>query len=328
MHNLNSANSVTAADNSKRKRPLLVFLMGPTAAGKTGLAVELVRRLPFEIISVDSALVYRGMDIGTAKPGRETLAQAPHHLLDIREPVEPYSAAEFRSDALAHIEDILSRDRVPLLTGGTMLYFHALAAGLSRLPSADPAVRSEIEAEAQQSGWQFLHARLAEVDPESAARIHINDPQRIQRALEVFHLTGRPLSVLLEEQHREPFPYQIVRLIVAPADRSALHRRIEQRFHDMLEQGFVDEVRSLRDLAGMHKRLPSMRAVGYRQLWAYLDGMTDYDTAVSKGITATRQFAKRQLTWLRAEKMAKWFEGSDQNMLDKVLKSLKDAQIY
>ena len=311
-----------------KQAPPLVFLMGPTASGKTGLAVELVKRLPFEIISVDSAQVYRGMDIGTAKPDREILAEAPHHLLDIRDPVEPYSAAEFRADAMSLIEDILSRDRLPLLSGGTMLYFRALSAGLSALPAADQAVRAAIEEEAAQSGWQQMHAILADVDPVSARRIHANDPQRIQRALEVYRLTGKPLSALYDEQSAEPLPYPVHRIVIAPADRAVLHRHIEQRFHAMLEQGFVDEVSRLRGVKGMTKSLPSMRAVGYRQLWEYLEGEVDYDTAVRKGITATRQLAKRQLTWLRAENVTKWFEGADQNMLDKVLKSLKDAQIY
>lgn len=280
--------------------------MGPTASGKTGLAVELVQRLPLEIVSVDSALVYRGMDIGTAKPDAATLAAAPHRLIDIRDPADAYSAAQFRADALREIADIHQRGRVPLLVGGTMLYFHALESGLAELPPADPAVREQLEAEAAASGWPALHGRLAAADPDTAARLHPNDAQRIQRALEVLELSGRPLSALLADAGDEAFPYPRLKLVVAARDRALLHERIERRFRAMLEQGFIDEVAALRARGDLHGDLPSMRSVGYRQVWTYLEGQWDRETLEHKGIVATRQFAKRQLTWLRGTRGAEW----------------------
>lgn len=292
--------------------PPIICLMGPTAAGKTALAIALAERLPMEIISVDSALIYRGMDIGTAKPEPHVLAQIRHHLVDILEPTEAYSAAQFRADALAAIEDILARGRIPLLTGGTMLYFRALERGLAQLPQADPEIRARLEDEAQKRGWPALHARLAEVDPEAAQRIHANDPQRIQRALEVYALTGEPLSDLLKREGGEPFPYPLAKWVIAPRDRAWLHARIEARFRQMLAQGFVDEVAQLRARGDLDLSKPSMRAVGYRQVWEYLDGRYDYDTMLARGIAATRQFAKRQFTWLRSDTGADWFASEDE----------------
>jgi len=281
--------------------PLAILLMGPTASGKTGVAVELVRRLPLEIVSVDSALIYRGMDIGTAKPDAATLRLAPHRLIDIRDPSEIYSAAEFRNDALAQMADIQRRGNTPLLVGGTTLYFRALAEGLSDLPAADPAVRARLEAEAAAVGWGAMHTRLQRVDPEAAARIHPNDPQRIQRALEVHALSGRAMSELFAAG-RVPSPgWRFLKIILAPRDRDVLRQRIEARFHAMVAQGFLDEVRRLHARGDLHADLPSMRAVGYRQAWDCLEGNLAASAWVERGIIATRQYAKRQMTWLRSE---------------------------
>ncbi|HET8700321.1 MAG TPA: tRNA (adenosine(37)-N6)-dimethylallyltransferase MiaA [Nitrococcus sp.] len=289
----------------------VVFLMGPTASGKTALAVELVQTLPCDIISVDSALVYRGMDIGTAKPSAEILALAPHHLIDIRDPSQCYSAAEFRTEALSLIKAIRARGRIPLLVGGSMLYFRALASGLADLPAADHRFRAFLESEAQRVGWPALHRRLAQVDPATAARLHPNDAQRIQRALEVHGLTGESLSCLIYRQAAEQFPYPLIKLVVAPAVRGVLHRRIELRFRQMLVKGFVEEVARLRRDSELNLNRPSMRAVGYRQVWNYLEGVYNYATMVERGIIATRQFAKRQLTWLRHERNAHWFDAEE-----------------
>lgn len=274
--------------------------MGPTASGKTGAAVELVQRLPLEIISVDSALVYRHMDIGTAKPDAETQRIAPHRLIDIIEPTQAYSAARFRADALRHMAEVTARGRVPLLVGGTMLYFKALREGLSELPAADPQLRAAIEARAAKQGWPALHAELARVDPLTAARLKPTDAQRIQRALEVHELTGEPLSALLARQRAEALPYRILPLAQVPGDRSVLHRRIAERFEAMLRQGLVEEVEWLRAYYALTPELPSMRCVGYRQVWAWLEGEIPRDALRERGIFATRQLAKRQLTWLRA----------------------------
>lgn len=298
--------------------------MGPTASGKTDLAVELVRRLPCSIISVDSALVYREMDIGTAKPGPELLAEAPHRLIDILDPAESYSAARFRSDALREIEAIRAGGGIPLLVGGTMLYFHALATGLSDLPAADPVVRARLEAELAADGLAALHARLARVDPESARRIHPNDPQRIQRALEVWELTGRPLSALWAE-HAATKPGMeaaAVSIALAPARRPVLHERIERRFHAMLAAGFEAEVERLRRRGDLHPGLPSMRSVGYRQVWSYLEGRIDHGEMVERGVAATRQLAKRQITWLRGWPGVNWVDSLGSNPLEEVLKNL------
>ena len=290
-----------AASSDHSAAPPCIFLMGPTASGKTDLAVALVEALPLEVISVDSALVYRGMDIGTAKPDAEILARAPHRLIDFLDPAEAYSAAQFRADALREIEAVLVAGRAPLLVGGTMLYYRALQYGLSDLPSADPEVRARLDAWAARDGWGALHDRLREVDPVAAERIHPNDPQRLQRALEVFELTGRPLSDFHQAGRAGDFPYRLLKLGLVPADRARLHERIARRFELMLEAGLVAEVRALRARGDLDLGMPSMRSVGYRQVWEYLDGNYDYETMVRKGVAATRQLAKRQLTWLRSE---------------------------
>ena len=283
------------------QRPLAVFLMGPTASGKTALACALSERFPVELVSVDSALVYRGMDIGTAKPDAATLATYPHRLIDIRDPAEPYSAADFRSDALAAMQDITAGGRVPLLVGGTGLYFRALQQGLSHLPEADPAIRERLAAEAADAGWPALHRRLERLDAVAAARIGPNDAQRIQRALEVIELTGRPLSEQQQGGSGERFPWRVLKLALLPADRAPLHARIADRFDAMLAGGFLDEVRALRERKDLHADLPAIRAVGYRQAWEHLDGQTSAAEFRDKGVFATRQLAKRQITWLRSE---------------------------
>lgn len=273
--------------------------MGPTASGKTALAVSLVERFPLEIISVDSALVYRGMDIGTATPDAATLARAPHHLLDIRDPTEAYSAAAFCDDARRLMADIVARGRVPLLVGGTMLYFRALLQGLDDLPRADAALRKELGAEAAARGWPALHAELSQVDPATAARLAPNDSQRIGRALEIFRLTGKPMSAQLDRAQSK-LPYRVLQLALIPSDRAVLHQRIAARFDAMLAEGLIDEVKLLRQTYALNPDLPAMRAVGYRQAWAYLDGEIDLKELREQGIAATRQLAKRQLTWLRS----------------------------
>jgi tRNA dimethylallyltransferase len=281
--------------------------MGPTASGKTAVAAALVKRFPFEIISVDSALVYRGMDIGTAKPDAGVLQAAPHRLIDIRDPANPYSAAEFRHDALREMAAITAQGNIPLLVGGTLLYFRALEQGFSMLPPADPEVRAALERERQEAGLESLYRRLQQVDPLAAARIHANDPQRVQRALEVFELTGQPLSEFHEQGREAPLPYRLIKLVLAPGDRERMQQRIEQRFREMLNAGFVDEVRALVERGDLDAGLPAMRAVGYRQVRAWLAGGLSYDDMVNQAIVATRQYAKRQLTWLRREENARWF---------------------
>lgn len=289
------------------RRPLAILLMGPTASGKTELAVDLTERLPCDIVSVDSAMVYRGMDIGTAKPDPATLARAPHRLVDCCDPAESYSAARFLEDALREMAAIAASGRIPLLVGGTMLYFRALQRGLSPLPSADPEIRRQLEDEAKRLGWEAMHQRLALVDPRAAAQIHPNDPQRIQRALEVFELTGRALTELQREGAvLSPLPYRLLKLVRAPAERAILHQRIEQRFHAMLAAGLEDEVRALLARGDLTPDLPSMRCVGCRQVLKYLAGEYKYPIMVQRGIIATRQLAKRQWTWLRAEADCHW----------------------
>ncbi|MDD5241137.1 MAG: tRNA (adenosine(37)-N6)-dimethylallyltransferase MiaA [Sulfuricella sp.] len=273
--------------------------MGPTASGKTGVAVELVQRLPCEIISVDSALVYRGMDIGTAKPDTATLALAPHHLIDILDPTQSYSAAQFRADALRLMAEITARGNIPLLAGGTMLYFKALRQGLDVLPPADPTIRAAIDAIALESGWPALHAELARLDPVTSARLNPADSQRIQRALEICQITGRPMSELLGQGAAMELPYRVIALALQPSDRAVLHERIAQRFDVMLAQGLIEEVERLRRNFALEPSMPSMRCVGYRQAWQYLDGEFGLAELREKGIAATRQLAKRQLTWLR-----------------------------
>jgi tRNA dimethylallyltransferase len=289
-------------------RPPAIFLMGPTASGKTALACALAERFPLDLVSVDSALVYRGLDIGAAKPDAATLARHPHALVDIRDPAQPYSAAEFRGDALAAMRAITARGRVPLLVGGTGLYFRALQRGLSELPEADPALRARLAEEGARIGWPALHARLARLDPPAAARIGPNDAQRLQRALEVIELSGRPLSELQRGGHGEAFPWRVLKLALLPGERRSLHTRIAERFDAMLAAGFLDEVRALRARGDLHAELPAIRAVGYRQGWEYLDGATDAAGFRDRAIFATRQLAKRQITWLRAELDARVFD--------------------
>lgn len=298
----------------------VVAIMGPTASGKTDLALAIAREWPVTIISVDSALVYRGMDIGTAKPSRDVLAQVPHRLIDIRDPIDSYSAADFARDAAREIAAAQAEQRLPLLVGGTMLYFRALVEGLSDLPQADPVVRAALDDEMRRHGSAALHARLAQVDPVAAQKIHPNDPQRIQRALEVYTLTGRPWSELCREREVAP-PFPLTSFIVAPANRAVLHQRIAQRFDIMIEHGLIDEVRALRARGDLHLSLPSMRAVGYRQVWQYLDGDFDFPNMRDQAVAATRQLAKRQLTWLRRDWGATWID-TEHDPLPLILKNL------
>ncbi len=283
--------------------------MGPTASGKTALAIRLRQTLPVELISVDSALVYKGMDIGTAKPDAHELSQAPHRLLDIIDPAQAYSAADFRRDALKEMAEIVAAGRIPLLVGGTMLYFKALLEGLSPLPSADAGVRAEIERQAAEQGWDALHRKLQEIDPVAAQRIHPNDPQRLSRALEVFFISGKTLTELTQTSG-EALPYQVHQFAIAPASRELLHQRIEQRFHQMLASGFEAEVRALFARGDLHTDMPSVRCVGYRQMWSYLAGEISYDEMVYRGICATRQLAKRQMTWLRGWEGVHWLDSA------------------
>jgi tRNA dimethylallyltransferase len=317
--------------------PPAIFLMGPTAAGKTDLAIELTKVLPCELISVDSALVYRGMDIGTAKPSKQVLAEFPHRLIDIIDPAESYSAAQFRTDALAAMAEITARGNIPLLVGGTMLYYKALQEGLAEMPAADPEVRQALEEEAQRLGWPALHEQLAAVDPESAGRIHPNDPQRLIRALEVYRVSGLSMTAHRERQSaqstdaaasgRAQLPYTVANLAIAPANRQVLHDRIAQRFTQMLEQGFVDEVVALRSRSDLHAGLPSIRAVGYRQVWDHLDGKLTSAEMQERGIIATRQLAKRQFTWLRSWADLHWLDSLDCDNLPRALKYLGAVSI-
>ena len=294
-------------------RPLAIAVMGPTASGKTAFAIALAQRFGGEIVSVDSALVYRGLDIGAAKPDQAERAGVPHHLLDVRQPWQPYSAADFAADARAAIDGIVARGRLPVLAGGTGLYFRALLRGLAPMPEADPAMRAMIATEAVTHGWEALHAELARVDPVAAARIRPGDAQRIQRALEVFRLSGRPISAWQADPPPPRLPLRVLRLVLAPRDRATLHARIASRFDRMLDAGFLDEVRRLRALPPLRDHpapleLPALRAVGYRQAWEHLDGGTGAEAFRERGIFATRQLAKRQLTWLRGELDARWFD--------------------
>ncbi|MBA5638980.1 tRNA (adenosine(37)-N6)-dimethylallyltransferase MiaA [Duganella sp. LX20W] len=285
-------------------RPLAVAIMGPTASGKTAAALAIAERIDCEIISVDSALVYRGMDIGTAKPTRAEQAAVPHHLIDIIDPLDTYSVAQFREATLRLVADITARGKLPLLVGGTMLYFKGLTDGLDDLPGADPALRAELEDEAARHGWPALHARLRTLDPTTAARLAPNDAQRIQRALEICTLAGRPMSELLAQREKTELPFELLSFALEPSDRAVLHERIARRFDLMLKEGedgsLLTEVEMLRRRGDLHPALPSMRCVGYRQAWEYLDGYIDFATLRETGIVATRQLAKRQLTWLRA----------------------------
>jgi len=328
------------------KHPPAIFLMGPTASGKTDLAIALCQHLPCDIISVDSALIYRGMDIGTAKPSAEELARAPHRLIDICDPSESYSAADFRRDALAEMQKITEAGRIPLLVGGTMMYFKALLHGMSGLPSADPGLRTRLESEAAEQGWQALHDELQQRDPVAARLIHPNNRQRLLRALEVIRLTGEPISAFWQAENgsagQSPgagiedytyftrwqadegsaLPYTVTQLAIAPSERKVLHERIELRFHRMLEAGFLDEVRALMARGDLDPELPSMRCVGYRQAWEYLAGDSDHEEFVSRGVAATRQLAKRQLTWLRKWSDVRWLDSDDKMVASEALKKL------
>ncbi len=302
--------------------PFAVCIMGPTATGKTELAIACAQALGMDIISVDSALVYRDMDIGSAKPDAVTLSKAPHRLINIVDPAEVYSAGRFREDALAEMGAITATGRIPLLVGGTMLYFNALQKGMADLPVADEAIRQKLDEEVEHVGWQGLHKRLSEVDPESAKRLHPNDPQRIKRALEVFDITGKSLTEIWAEQDQQQPPYRLIKIALMPPDRVELRRKIEQRFDAMLVQGIVEEVRGLFKRGDLHAEMPSMRAVGYRQIWAYLAGDVDYETMRDKAITATAQLAKRQMTWLRSESECNFIDPEQLNV-PKVLKNLR-----
>lgn len=297
--------------------------MGPTASGKTDLAIRLRQQLPVEVISVDSALIYRGMDIGTAKPSADELALAPHRLIDIRDPAQAYSAADFRADALREMAEITAAGKIPLLVGGTMLYFKALLEGLSPLPSADPVVRAEIEQAAATRGWTALHEDLQRIDPVSAARIHPNDPQRLSRALEVFAISGKTLTELTQIQG-DQLPYRVQQFAIAPATRAQLHERIAIRFQNMLEAGFEQEVRKLFERGDLNPDLPSIRCVGYRQMWEHLRGDYDAQEMAYRGICATRQLAKRQMTWLRGWPEVTWLDSDQpQEALQIVIKAIR-----
>lgn len=304
-------------------KPPVVCLVGPTASGKTQLAVQLVQQFPFEIISVDSAMVYRGMDIGTAKPGPDILAIAPHRLMNIREPRDAYSAAQFRADALHEIADIQAQGKIPLLVGGTMLYFRTLQQGIALMPSADAALRLQLSREGEQCGWPAMHSRLAGVDPVAAQRIHPHDSQRIQRALEVYALTGKNLTTWHDDQDKSNTNYVFHYLVVAPRNRAILHERIQQRFSQMLEAGLVDEVQRLFARGDLNLATPAIRSVGYRQVWEYLEGKLTLDEMRDKGVVATRQLAKRQLTWLRSWPDAIWFDSEANNLFAQVATFIK-----
>lgn len=305
------------------KQPPVICLMGPTASGKTALAMALYDALPCDIISVDSALVYRDMDIGTAKPTQDELTHYPHRLIDLRDPAETYSAADFCRDALIEIDQIRARGRIPLLVGGTMMYYKSLIEGISPLPEADANVRKEIEAEANEHGWQYMHDLLNQVDPVSAKRIHPNDPQRLTRALEVFRLTGNTLTQLTEKKGAS-VEGDILQFGIAPKERSTLHERIELRFNQMIEQGFEQEVVKLKERGDLHENLPSIRCVGYRQMWQYLHGECSHDEMVFRGVCATRQLAKRQLTWLRSWPNLKWLDMEDETNLKQVISAVSN----
>jgi tRNA dimethylallyltransferase len=302
--------------------PPAIFLMGPTAAGKTDLAVEMVQQRACEIISVDSALIYQGMDIGSAKPDAATLAVAPHHLINICDPLEAYSVARFRTDALALMAQITARGKVPLLVGGTMMYYKVLMDGLAQLPESDPVIRAQLEQEIEEYGLESMHVGLCDIDPVAGARINAADTQRVTRAMEVFLLTGETLTTHWSRQEQQRLPYQVTSVGVWPADRAVLHQRIEQRYEIMLQQGFKHEVESLMARGDLHLDLPSMRCVGYRQMWQHLAGEYDEATMQFKGVVATRQLAKRQLTWLRSWPELQVFDSVDAKLTFNVLQLL------
>ena len=309
--------------STANKLPPAIFLMGPTASGKTALAIDLVENYNCEIISVDSALVYKDMDIGTAKPDAELQARAPHRLIDLIDPTEAYSAANFREDALREMADITAKGKVPLLVGGTMMYFKFLRDGAAKLPQADDAIRQRLLAEGEEFGWPHMHAKLAEIDSVAAERLKPMDSQRIQRALEVFEVSGKTLTQFWDEQEVQPLPYEVISFAVMPKERKTLHKRIAQRYQIMMQQGFVDEVKKLFARGDLHEELPSIRCVGYRQVWQYLQGEIDYDEMVERGIIATRQLAKRQITWLRSWPDLNWLDTEDPNLLQSALKILR-----
>jgi tRNA dimethylallyltransferase len=302
-----------------------IFLMGPTAVGKTALAMQLAQLLPIDIISVDSAMVYRGLDIGTGKPSKAELAQFPHRLIDICDPLQPYSVAQFCADANYAMQQIWQQQRIPLLVGGTMLYFKALQFGLAPLPAADATLRQHLSAEAQQFGWPHLHARLQKLDPETAARLAPHDAQRIQRALEINIISGKTLNDFFTQQHETTLNYEIKSFALLPKDRAVLHTTIAQRFMKMLEAGLLDEVTALRQRNDLNPELPAIRCVGYRQAWDYLDGNCDYETMCERAIAATRQLAKRQFTWLRTWPNITKLDNSSKNILDTIMKSVLDS---
>ncbi|WP_165312436.1 tRNA (adenosine(37)-N6)-dimethylallyltransferase MiaA [Vibrio ziniensis] len=304
-----------------KELPLALFLMGPTASGKTELAIRLRQKYPIEIISVDSALIYKGMDIGTAKPDAREQQLAPHRLIDILDPSESYSAADFRRDALKEMNDIVAEGKIPLLVGGTMLYYKALLEGLSPLPAADPDIRQQIEKESIELGWDALHDQLKVIDPVSAERIHPNDPQRLSRALEVYRISGKTLTELTKTKG-EPLPFRVKQFAIAPKDRAELHRRIELRFEKMVENGFEDEMKALYARKDLHPDLPSIRCVGYRQMWDYLDGNCTLDEAIFRGVCATRQLAKRQITWLRSWDDLTWLDSEN---IDQAFETVSNA---
>ncbi|MGZ8136756.1 MAG: tRNA (adenosine(37)-N6)-dimethylallyltransferase MiaA [Methylococcaceae bacterium] len=308
------------------KNPPAIFLMGPTASGKTALSVQLAQAINGEIISVDSALVFREMDIGTAKPILEERKGIPHHLIDILDPAESFSTGQFRTLALQLMTDITRRGKIPILVGGTMLYFNALTSGLAVLPEADSAIRTKLDQQLATLGKEALHQRLAKIDPEAAARIHPNDPQRIQRALEVFEITGKPLTFFFNNQEQD-IPYQKLKFIISPPDRKILHDIIAQRFMNMLKAGFIEEVEALYSRGDLDEKMPSIRAVGYRQVWSYLRGEIDRETMTEKAIIATRQLAKRQFTWLRRETDAVNLETGQDDLLDKMLTEIKSFRL-
>ena len=306
----------------------VIFLMGPTASGKTSLAVELVKHLPLEIVSVDSAMVYRGMDIGTAKPTREVLEIAPHRLIDICDPTESYSAGRFRREAMTAIEEIRENNRIPILVGGTGLYFRSLEQGFSDLPSTDPALRTRLTQMMRERGSPALHAELSRVDPVSAERLHPNDSQRIQRALEVYEITKTPLSVFIAEGRLGALPHKVIKLALAPSDRRIIRERTRQRFIRMLDNGLVDEVRGFFEQENMHEGLTSMRMVGYRQVWSYLADCLSYSEMQERAVIATRQLAKRQLTWLRTEDNTTWFDSSRPDIAQVVIEFLRNSPAF
>ncbi|MBM6549722.1 tRNA (adenosine(37)-N6)-dimethylallyltransferase MiaA [Marinomonas ostreistagni] len=308
-------------------KPKIVCLMGPTASGKTGLAVELASQHGYDIISVDSALVYKGMDIGTAKPDAATLAQAPHRLIDIIDPSESYSAADFVRDVQVEVADIIAQGKKPLLVGGTMMYFNALQKGLAPMPAANPELRAQLAEQIAEQGLVSLHEELKRVDPVSAERISPNDPQRLQRAIEVFRLTGKSMTQLWAEQDAQELPFDLVNIAVMPEDRTTLHKRIEARFEQMMAQGFLEEVKALHQRGDLSIDMPSVRCVGYRQLWQYLEGEDTLEDAVFKGIVATRQLAKRQHTWLRGWEDLAIFDSLQSDLLGQTLKYLESRII-